>query len=134
MSEETTTPLSRDSEGSGIPARFFADPDFDFEARMALGLASQGVGDIGGVLVTLASIEERARWFFLAAVEAYSRARLRHGPDGPRLFQALRCDKEHVRFTRREGAGFHCQPLGRALTDVRMFDFFADRLARVRTH
>lgn len=31
-------------------------------------------------------------------------------------------------------ADFHCQPLGRSLTDVRMFDFRADRLARVRTH
>nr|QLH55543.1 hypothetical protein [Myxococcus virescens] len=89
----------------GIPERFFGDPDFDFEARLALGLAAQGVGDIGQVLVTLAAIEdgsadgwfrawraraerlraqaevsaaagqvERARWCFLAASEAYSRA------------------------------------------------------------
>ncbi|NVJ19993.1 dipeptidyl aminopeptidase [Myxococcus sp. AM011] len=105
MSEETTAPLPHGTRDSGIPARFFADPDFDFEARMALGLATQGVGDIGGVLVTLASIEEgsaegwfqawkasaerlraqaessaasgheeSARWFFLAAAEACSRA------------------------------------------------------------
>lgn len=34
-----------------------------------------------------------------------------------------------VRFTAAEGANYHCQPLGRALTDQRMFDWLDDRLA-----
>ncbi|MCP3102436.1 dipeptidyl aminopeptidase [Myxococcus sp. K15C18031901] len=116
MREGTETTVSR--RGPGVPDRFFADPDFDFEARTALGLASQGVGDIGQVLVTLSGIEngdadswyrawhrrgerlqrqaeasvaagrpESTRAFFLAASEAYSRAlRFSAGMAEPRLF------------------------------------------------
>ncbi|WP_426756757.1 alpha/beta hydrolase family protein [Myxococcus sp. Y35] len=98
-------PTIRTGAEPGVPERFFGDPDFDFEARLALGLAAQGVGDVGQVWVTLAAIEdgsadgwfrawhargerlraqaeaslateqvERARWAYLAASEAYSRA------------------------------------------------------------
>jgi len=35
-----------------------------------------------------------------------------------------------VRFTDAEGAGGHCQPLARALTEQRMFDWLDERLAR----
>ncbi|MFP2958539.1 alpha/beta hydrolase family protein [Myxococcus sp. 1LA] len=49
------------------------------------------------------------------------------------LYRALPGEKTLVHFTREDGANFHCQPLGRALTDVRMFDFFAEQLAR-RVH
>ncbi|WP_255207917.1 MULTISPECIES: S9 family peptidase [unclassified Myxococcus] len=49
------------------------------------------------------------------------------------LYQALAGEKALARFTRQDGANFHCQPLGRTLTEVRMFDFFAERLGR-RVH
>jgi hypothetical protein len=44
---------------------FFADPDFDFEARIALGNAACGVGDVGLVLATVAGITDgdRPSWF-----------------------------------------------------------------------
>jgi hypothetical protein len=35
-----------------------------------------------------------------------------------------------VRFTEAEGADFHVQPLARALTEQRMFDWLDERLAR----
>jgi hypothetical protein len=34
-----------------------------------------------------------------------------------------------VRFSAAEGADRHCQPMGRALTEQRMFDWLDDRLA-----
>ena len=34
-----------------------------------------------------------------------------------------------VRFTAAEGANLHCQPLGRALTEQRVFDWLDERLA-----
>ena len=37
-----------------------------------------------------------------------------------------------VDFTRDDGANFHCQPMGRRLTDMRMFDWLQDRLAAAR--
>ncbi|MDX5312744.1 MAG: dipeptidyl aminopeptidase, partial [Rhodococcus sp. (in: high G+C Gram-positive bacteria)] len=40
-----------------------------------------------------------------------------------RLAEGLPGVKELVAFTAAEGANFHCQPLGRALTDQRMFDW-----------
>jgi hypothetical protein len=44
---------------------FFADPDFDFETRIALGNAGCGVGDVGLVLATVAGITDgdRPSWF-----------------------------------------------------------------------
>jgi hypothetical protein len=39
-------------------------------------------------------------------------------------------DATVVRFTAAEGANFHCQPMGRALTEQRMFDWLDARLAR----
>ncbi len=47
------------------------------------------------------------------------------------LYDLLPGPKELARFTRAEGANWHCQPLGRRITDVRMFDFF-DRSLRGR--
>jgi len=38
-----------------------------------------------------------------------------------------------VDFTADEGANLHCQPLGRALTDERMFSWLDEHLARART-
>jgi hypothetical protein len=46
-----------------------------------------------------------------------------------RLYDALRGDKQLVRFSAAEGADRHCQPMGRALTEQRMFDWLDDRLA-----
>ncbi len=59
------TPMTLGFTGAGVPQRFFEDPDFDFEARLALGLAAQGVGDVGQVLKTLAAIEDGSAdgWF-----------------------------------------------------------------------
>jgi len=47
------------------PGGFFADTDFDFEARIALGAAAAGVGDVGLVLATLGTIVDgdRQSWF-----------------------------------------------------------------------
>jgi hypothetical protein len=45
------------------------------------------------------------------------------------LYELLSGDRELVTFTREDGANFHCQPLGRVLTELAMFDFFDERLA-----
>ena len=46
-----------------------------------------------------------------------------------RLFDALPGpDKEIVAFTAAEGANFHCEPMGQALADQRIFDWLDDRL------
>jgi hypothetical protein len=37
----------------GAAGGFFADPDFDYEARIVLGAAASGIGDVGLVLATL---------------------------------------------------------------------------------
>lgn len=57
-----------DRMGSGsrvLRDGFFADPDFDFETRGALGAAASGVGDVGLVLATVADIVDgdRPSWF-----------------------------------------------------------------------
>ena len=48
------------------------------------------------------------------------------------LYDRLPGEKEIVRFTREQGANFHCQPLARGLVGHVMCDFLADHLARVR--
>ena len=35
-----------------------------------------------------------------------------------------------VEFTRAEGANFHCEPMGRALTHLRMVDWLEDQLSQ----
>ena len=40
------------------PGGFFADADFDYEARIVLGAAASGLGDVGLVLVTLDKIAD----------------------------------------------------------------------------
>jgi len=45
------------------------------------------------------------------------------------LYDLLTGAKELVEFTRDDGANFHCQPMGRQLTNQRMFDWLEDRLA-----
>jgi hypothetical protein len=44
------------------------------------------------------------------------------------MFDLLQAPKQLVRFTREDGAGHHCQPLGRTLTTMTVNDFFADNL------
>ncbi|MFI5688007.1 alpha/beta hydrolase family protein [Streptomyces sp. NPDC051636] len=46
-----------------------------------------------------------------------------------RLYDALPGPKELVRFTAAEGAQLHCEPLGRALFEQRVFDWLDTRLA-----
>lgn len=41
------------------------------------------------------------------------------------VYEALTCPKTLVRFTREEGANWHCEPKARALYDQRMFDWLA---------
>jgi hypothetical protein len=45
-----------------------------------------------------------------------------------RLFDLLPGPKDIAHFGRAEGANFHCQPLGRQLTNAVMFDWLEDRL------
>jgi hypothetical protein len=40
------------------PGGFFADADFDYEARIVLGAAASGLGDVGLVLATLDRIAD----------------------------------------------------------------------------
>ncbi|WP_101373411.1 hypothetical protein [Streptomyces sp. Ag109_G2-15] len=45
------------------------------------------------------------------------------------LYDALTGPKHLVRFTEAEGAHLHCEPMGRALFEQRVFDRLDDRLA-----
>jgi hypothetical protein len=44
------------------------------------------------------------------------------------LYDALRCEKELVRFDREDGANYHCEPWARGLVAARMCDFFQKHL------
>lgn len=47
-------------------------------------------------------------------------------PGQPReVYEALECPKTLVKFTREEGANWHCEPKARSLYDQRMFDWLA---------
>jgi hypothetical protein len=46
------------------------------------------------------------------------------------LYDALRCEKELVHFSREDGANFHCEPWARGLAAARMCDFFQKHLER----
>jgi uncharacterized membrane protein len=50
-----TTPEGCDGMTGGwsAPGGFFTNPDFDYEARIVLGAAASGIGDVGLVLATL---------------------------------------------------------------------------------
>lgn len=128
---------STDSE-PGIPTRFFGDPDFDFEARLALGLAAQGVGDIGKVLVTLAGIEDGSAdgWGAITCATSWTasprpcssptRRMSSSGPDSPR--------RSTSRFrVRRPWPVSPVRTERTSTASMRMFDFFAERLTR-RVH
>ena len=54
------------------------------------------------------------------------RAVLRGQPQ--ELYDRLPGEKQIVRFTREQGADFHCQPMARALTGMVMTDFLAAHL------
>jgi hypothetical protein len=49
------------------------------------------------------------------------------------LFDALLCPKTLIRFTLAEGAGGHCEALGRSLFHQRMFDWLDETLAGAKT-
>jgi hypothetical protein len=61
----TTTQQKAATGARALVDGFFADPDFDFETRIALGNAACGVGDVGLVLATVAGIidGDRPSWF-----------------------------------------------------------------------
>jgi len=46
------------SGSRSAPGGLFADADFDFEARIVLGAAASGIGDVGLVLATLDKITD----------------------------------------------------------------------------
>ena len=46
------------------------------------------------------------------------------------LYDLLAGKKKIIEFTRAEGANFHCQPMGRVLTHLRMFDWLEDQLSQ----
>jgi alpha-beta hydrolase superfamily lysophospholipase len=46
-----------------------------------------------------------------------------------RLYDMIRCEKTHVRFTEAEGAAGHCEPMARALAAQRFFDFLDDHVS-----
>jgi dienelactone hydrolase len=46
------------------------------------------------------------------------------------LYHALPATKVLVAFTNAEGAGLHCQPMGRSLLEQRMYDWLDETLAR----
>lgn len=48
------------------------------------------------------------------------------------LFDALTGEKEVLSFTAEQGANWHCQPMGRQLTNKLMLDWLAERLAAAR--
>lgn len=47
------------------------------------------------------------------------------------LYEALRCEKELVRFSREDGANYHCEPWARGLVAARACDFLQRHLERV---
>lgn len=53
------------SGSRSAPGGFFADADFDYEARIVLGSAASGLGDVGLVLATLDRITDgdQQGWF-----------------------------------------------------------------------
>jgi hypothetical protein len=64
----------------GAAGGFFADADFDYGARIVLGAAASGTGDVGLVLATLDRVTDGDpqswfdAWAFLAAAEYYAKA------------------------------------------------------------
>lgn len=44
------------------------------------------------------------------------------------LYDGLRCERQLIRFTRAEGANWHCEPAGQAVRDERVFDWLEDTL------
>jgi len=46
------------------------------------------------------------------------------------LYDNLTGEREITHFLREDGANFHCEPMGRAETESRIFDFLHDQLDR----
>jgi len=46
------------------------------------------------------------------------------------LYDHLTGEREITHFGREDGANFHCEPMGRAETECRIFDFLQDQLDR----
>jgi len=44
------------------------------------------------------------------------------------LYDHLTGEREITSFLREDGANFHCEPMGRAETECRIFDFLQDQL------
>jgi hypothetical protein len=48
------------------------------------------------------------------------------------LYNHLRSDREILRFSRDDGANWHCEPMGRLEVELKMLDYFQDRLSQTR--
>jgi hypothetical protein len=46
------------------------------------------------------------------------------------MYAQLTGEREIVNFSRDDGANWHCEPMGRAEVELKMLDFFRDRLAK----
>jgi hypothetical protein len=46
------------------------------------------------------------------------------------VYAQLTCDREIVHYSREDGANWHCEPMGRLEVELRMLDFFEDRLSK----
>jgi hypothetical protein len=44
------------------------------------------------------------------------------------LYDHLKGDREIIRFSREDGANWHCEPMGRAEVEMKMLDYLQDRL------
>src|ERR1700742_3678661 len=62
------------------PGGFYTDKDLDFEARIVLGQAGTGIGDVGLVLATLDKIPDgdRQAWFDAWCAAAVQMAEMGH--------------------------------------------------------
>ncbi|MFE9255816.1 alpha/beta hydrolase family protein [Streptomyces sp. NPDC006879] len=80
---------------------------------------------------------EIAKYDLMPVVHQITTPLLITDPDGEqfwpgaseRLYEALPGPKELVRFTESEGAQLHCEPMGRAVFEQRVFDWLDTRLA-----
>jgi hypothetical protein len=131
----------------GAPGGFFADADFDYEARIVLGAAASGIGD---AVADPGVVDVSAGWTahlvdLFTAVRRYQVRDVVGQISMPMLIldqwasssspaspaSCMTCcpgEKRIIEFTQAQGANFHCQPTGRQLTHTQMLDWLAEHL------
>ncbi len=48
------------------------------------------------------------------------------------MYEQLTCEREIIRFSRDDGANWHCEPMGRLDVDLKMLDFYQDQPSKTR--